>query len=145
MGHTANVQINAGVLKCRQQHLHNEGLIDGDCPAQQVPFSARAIIRIDLPENFIPGGQIIENRIVLVTRRSIGKYRFEQRCKLALCRRDVRICCSIIFEAVSVSGQATLQGKANREPATGCDILDHYRFQQLNHDLDAGHIAVRIS
>ena len=69
VGNAADVEIDADRLEGRQHHLHDEGLVDGERAAADVAFTQRTVVGIDLIEDRVPFGEIVEDGVVRVARR----------------------------------------------------------------------------
>ena len=159
MRHALQIEPDRYRLIGRDQHLHDIGLVDRHRPAQQVARAAWAVIGVDLPQQLVPPGQVIEHRIVdvgdrhaLRQRRRMTENLLEQRRQLTVAQRAanidrnrlVAVAGRIIGKALGKAGQPALQREAHRKAPRGGDVLLHHRLQQLDHRIDARDIARRI-
>lgn len=100
MGYALDVEVDADILERRQQHLEDEGLVDGKRAAKHIAVARGMVIRVDLRENFVPVSQIVEDRIVGVRCRRAGEDGFEERCEFAIGRRAIAVGRDVIGDAL---------------------------------------------
>ena len=134
MRHPTQIQVDPNILERRNHHLHDERLID-----RHAVFGR--VVGIDLPEDLVPVGQVVEHRVIVVRGGRSGEDRFEQRRQLAVGGGFVAVARDVVFEACCIVGQPALHGQAHREPPTGGDVLRHNRLEHLDHHADAGYVA----
>ena len=144
VGDAADVEIDADRLERRQQHLHDEGLVDRERAAAEIAFTGRMIVGIDLREDRVPLGEVIEHGIVRVAGRRAGEDRLEHRGEFAVRGRLVAVGGDVVFDAVEEAPEPALHGDTDRIAARGRDIRVHHRLQHLDHGLDAGDVLRRI-
>ena len=152
MRHALQVERHRHRLIGRDQHLHDIGLVDRHRPAEQVARARGLVIGIDLPQQLVPPGQVIVNRIVGVAGRRVAKDFLEQRRQLAVAagtcdidnNRLVAVTHRVISKTLGKVRQPALQRQPHGKAPRSDNVLLHHWLQQLDHRIDARDIARRI-
>ena len=142
MGGGVDIERNTNILKGRQHHLEDEGLINGYCGTPEIAISLHLIFGIDLPEDLVPVAQVIEGRVIQVVRRRSREDRLEQRRQLAVGRRVIAILFDVVGNTLGVLLKPSHQRQAHGSAATDGDVFRHHRAHKLDHGLDIGFVGL---